>query len=429
MKGTIRGLRWWIIGVVMIGTSLNYLTRSTLGVAAPTVLADLSIGEREYGLITAAFQLGIMLQPVAGYLLDLIGLRVGLAAFAAAWAAITVAHGFAGGWHALLALRAALGFAEGTAHPGGLKVVSQWFPARERGFAGGIYNIGASVGSMVAPPLVAAAILLWSWRAAFIIVGLMAAAWVVLWLTVYRSPAEHPRISDAEREQISAGREAHLIERERRPLSKLVRERNVWGLALPRFLADPTWGTLTFWLPLYLTTTRGFDLKQIAMFAWLPFVAADIGCMAGPAAAAWLHRRGVGLINARRCAFTIGAVLMICMIFVPRVQSPYAAIALLCVGGFAHQMLSVTCITMATDLFPQNEVGTVSGFAGTFANLGVLLFSLAIGGLVTTIGYDPFFVALSLLDLVAAAVLWTVIRPPSVPETSLPETSLVEKPL
>jgi ACS family hexuronate transporter-like MFS transporter len=324
-----------------------------------------------------------------------------------------MAHGFATGWPSLLALRAALGVAEGTAHPGGLKVVSEWFPARERGFAGGIYNIGASVGSMIAPPLVAAAILFWNWRAAFFIVGLMAAAWVVVWLLVYRSPAEHPKISDAEREQILAGREAHLTVRERRPLSKLVRERNVWGLALPRLLADPTWGTLTFWLPLYLTTTRGFDLKQIAMFAWLPFVAADFGCMAGPTVAAWLHRRGVGLINARRCAFTIGAILMICMIFVPQVESPYAAIALLCLGGFAHQMLSVTCITLATDLFPQNEVGTVAGFAGTFANLGVLLFSLAIGGLVATVGYDPFFIALSLLDLVAAAVLWTVIRPPS----------------
>ena len=413
MGRTILGLRWWIIGVVMIGTSLNYLTRSTLGVAAPTVLADLNIGEREYGWITAAFQLGIMLQPVAGYVLDLIGLRVGLAAFATAWAGITMAHGLATGWPSLLFLRGALGIAEGTAHPGGLKVVAEWFPARERGFAGGIYNIGASIGSMVAPPLVAAAILFWNWRAAFFIVGLMAAAWVVVWLLVYRSPAEHPKISSQEREQILSGREAHLAVTQRRPLSKLLRERNVWGLALPRFLADPTWGTLTFWLPLYLTTTRGFDLKQIAMFAWLPFVAADFGCMAGPTVAAWLHRRGVGLINARRCAFTIGAMMMICMIFVPQVESPYTAIALLCVGGFAHQMLSVTCITLATDLFPRNEVGTVAGFAGTFANLGVLLFSLAIGGLVATVGYDPFFIALSLLDLVAAAVLWIVVRPPS----------------
>ncbi|PXA97722.1 MFS transporter [Nostoc sp. 3335mG] len=408
----IRGLRWWIIAIVMVGTSLNYLTRSTLGVAAPTVLADLGIGTREYGWITAAFQAGIMLQPVAGYVLDSIGLRIGLAVFAGAWAIITMAHGLATGWLSLLGLRAALGVAEGTAHPGGLKVVAEWFPAKERGFASGIYNIGASFGSMLAPPLVAAAILWWNWRAAFFIVGILAGTWAIAWYLLYRPVEQHRRLGEAERRNIVEGREAHLTSRPRRPIGALLKERNLWGIALPRFLADPTWGTLTFWLPLYLTTVRGFDLAQIAMFAWLPFVAADIGCLAGPAAAAWLRRRGVGLINARRGAFTIGALLMTGMIFVGRVDSPYAAIALLCLGGFAHQMLSVTCITLATDLFPQDEIGTVAGIAGTFANLGVLLFSLAIGTLVASVGYDPFFVALSLLDLLAAAVLWTVVKPP-----------------
>lgn len=408
----IRGLRWWIIGIVMVGTSLNYLTRSTLGVAAPTVLADLSIGEREYGWITAAFQAGIMLQPVAGYALDTIGLRVGLSLFAGAWAIITMAHGLATGWLSLLGLRAALGMAEGTAHPGGLKVVAEWFPAKERGFASGIYNIGASFGAMLAPPLVAAAILWWNWRAAFFIVGTLAGLWAVAWFVFYRPVEAHRRLGEAERRRIVEGREAHLTARPRRPIGALLKQRNLWGIALPRFLADPTWGTLTFWLPLYLTTARGFDLGQIAMFAWLPFVAADIGCLAGPALAAWLRRRGVGLINARRGAFTIGALLMTAMIFVGRVESAHAAIALLCLGGFAHQMLSVTCITLATDLFPQDEIGTVAGIAGTFANLGVLLFSLAIGLLVATIGYDPFFVALSLLDLIAAAVLWTVVKAP-----------------
>lgn len=412
MRRPIRGLRWWIIGIVMVGTSLNYLTRSTLGVAAPTVLADLGIGTREYGWITAAFQAGIMLQPVAGYVLDTIGLRVGLAVFAGGWAVITMAHGLATGWLSLLGLRAALGVAEGTAHPGGLKVVAEWFPAKERGFASGIYNIGASFGSMLAPPLVAAAILWWNWRAAFFIVGTLAGLWAIAWYVLYRPVEAHRRLGEAERARIVDGREAHLTAQPRRPIGTLLRQRNLWGIALPRFLADPTWGTLTFWLPLYLTTTRGFDLGQIALFAWLPFVAADIGCLAGPAVAAWLRRRGVSLLNARRGAFTIGALLMTGMIFVGRVESPHAAIALLCLGGFAHQMLSVTCITLATDLFPQGEIGTVAGIAGTFANLGVLLFSLAIGTLVATVGYDPFFVALSLLDLLAAAVLWTVVKAP-----------------
>ena len=175
-------------------------------------------------------------------------------------------------------------------------------------------------------------------------------------------------------------------------------------------LADPTWGTLTLWMPLYLASERGCDIKQLALFAWLPFLTADIGAMTGPTIAYWLQRRGVSLINARRFAFTVGAVLMSGMMFVAKVQDQYMALALLCLGGFAHQTLSITVITMASDLFRKNEVATVAGIAGFCGNVGVLVFTLMVGGLVKAIGYDPFFVALALLDILGAIWLWTVVR-------------------
>ncbi|MDQ8755253.1 MFS transporter [Sphingosinicella sp. LHD-64] len=413
MARRIRGLRWWIIAIVMLGTIVNYLTRSTLAVAAPTLMADLAIDERQYSWITAAFQAGIMLQPVVGYILDVIGLRVGLALFATGWGVFTVAHGFATNWQWLAAARGLLGFSEGTSHTGGLKVVSEWFPARERGFAGGIYNLGASAGSALAAPLVAFAILMWNWRAAFFIAGALAFVWVLLWLTFYQPPERHRRVSEAERDHIFLGQEAHIQATEARPpVLSLLRRRNFWGIALPRFLADPTWGTLTFWMPLYLVTVRGFDLAEIALFAFLPFVAADLGCLFGPALVLWLERRGISLVDARRWTFTFGALLMTGMMFVGTVESAYLAVALLCLGGFAHQTLSVTCITMASDLFRKNELGTVAGMAGTLANLGVLIFSLLIGGLVASIGYAPFFIALGLLDLIAAVLLWTLVKAP-----------------
>ena len=413
MARRIRGLRWWIIGLVLAGTAINFLTRSTLGVAAPVLMADLAIDERQYGWITGAFQLGIMMQPLAGWLLDLIGIRAGLALFAAAWGTITMAHGLATGWISLAGLRGALGFAEGTGHPGGLKVVADYFPARERGFATGIYNIGASMGGVIAPPLVVWSIWMWNWRAAFVVAGALGLAWAILWWLVYRPRAEHPALTPEERTHIESDQEPHLAAADTRPsFLEIARQRNFWGIALPRFLADPTWGTLIFWMPLYLTTQRGFDLGQIALFAWLPFVAADAGCLFGPAIALFLQRRGVPLITARKCAFTVGALLMMGMMFVGRVESPVSAIALLSLGAFAHQTLSITVISMAPDLFRRHEIGTVAGSAGLFANLGVLLFSRAIGGLVAKIGYDPFFVALGLLDLLGAAVLWTMVREP-----------------
>src|ERR1035441_172674 len=227
-----------------------------------------------------------------------------------------------------------------------------------------------------------------------------------------RLPGRHAALSEEERRYIQSGQEQHLQGDGSRPsILAILRRRNFWGIALPRFLADPTWGTLTFWLPLYLTTVRHMNIRQIALFAWMPFLAADFGCLFGGLVSMTLQKyAGATLINARRATFTLGACLMLGVGFVGFVQSPYAAIALLSLAGFAHQTLSVTVITMSSDLFKKNEVATVAGMAGTFGNAGLLIFSLAIGGLVATIGYTPFFICLGIFDLIGAALLWTLVK-------------------
>ena len=402
-----------MIGLLMLGSIINYLTRSALGVAAPTILAQLHITEKQYSWIVSTFQGALMLQPVSGYVLDVVGLKIGFALFAIAWSFISMGHALAHSWQALAGLRALLGLAEGCANPAGMKATSEWFPAKERHFAGGVFNLGASAGSMVAAPLVAWAILEYNWQTAFVVTGLIGLVWVTFWLIFYQSPARHRSLSDAERSYIAQGQEAHLGGSGRPSIASILGQRNFWGIALPRMLADPTWGTLTFWLPLYLSTVRHFDLKQIALFAWLPFLAADLGCLFGGTISLALQRYfGASLINARRGAFTLGACLMMGVAFVGFVDSPYVAIALLSLAGFAHQTLSVTVITMASDLFKRSEVATVAGMAGTCGNAGLLVFSLLIGGLVTTVGYSPFFVGLAVLDLLGAAVLWTLVREP-----------------
>lgn len=407
-------LRWTMIALFVGAMVLNYLARSVLGVAAPMILAEQAISNQQYGWITGAFQIGVMFQPLAGYLLDGVGLRLGFALCVALWSLLTMAHGFATGWISFAALRGLLGLAEGSAQPAGQKLVAEWFPARERGVAGGIYNIGASFGAILAPPLVAWAVMTQSWRLAFFAAGAMGLAWSALWLLWYRGPASHPRLGAAERRLIDEGQEVRLsASGTRASIPALLRRRDLWGIALPRLLADPVWGMLSFWMPLYLARVRGFDLGQIALFAWLPFLAADLGCLFGPAVAAFLQRRGIALIDARRWAFTLGATMMTGMAFVGMVASPYAAIALLCLGGFAHQTLSVTVITMASDLFRRNEVATAAGLAGLAGNLGVLIFSLTLGGLVDQVGYGPFFLLLGVLDLFGAALLWTLVRKPA----------------
>ncbi|WP_040309837.1 MFS transporter [Asticcacaulis biprosthecium] len=406
------GVRWGIIALLTVGTILNYLTRSTLSVAAPTLMTTMNMSEKDYGFITGVFQFGIMLQPIAGFVLDVVKLKMGMFLFALAWGVITMLHALAGNWQTLAWLRGFQGFAEGTAQPGGLKVVSEWFPAKERGFASGLYNIGASVGSMLAPPLVAFAILYYNWQAAFVFTGALGVLWAILWFFTYRSPQDHKALKDKEKSYILDGQEKHLAATGERPsMLKILKQRNFWGIAIPRFLADPTWSTLVFWMPLYLATVRGFDLKQIALFGWLPFVAADIGCLFGPFLVATFQRFGISLITARKLTFSVGAILMMGVVFVGFVESPYVAIALLCLGAFAHQTLSVTVITMSSDLFRQSEVATVAGMAGTAANLGALLFSVAIGTLVATTGYTPFFFILGGIDLLGALLLWFLVKP------------------
>jgi ACS family hexuronate transporter-like MFS transporter len=334
------GLRWWMMSLIMLGSILNYLTRQTLSVAQVHLKDSLAISDEQYGLITGAFQITLMLQPVCGYVMDVIGLRIGLAIFVVAWSVIGMAHGLAGSWRSLAFLRGLMGFAEGSANPAGMKATALWFPAKERGLAGGIYNIGASAGMMLAGPLVLFAVTYLNWQSAFIISGMLGLVWVALWLLFYESPARHKWLSEKERDYIATGQEKALDSAGKPSVWEIIKERNFWGIALPRFLADPTWIALGAWLPLYMREERGWELKEIALFTWLPFLAADFGCIFGGLLASKIMKHShVSLILARKIAFTLGAILMIGVAFAGQVEDPYMVIALFSLAGFAHQTL------------------------------------------------------------------------------------------
>ncbi|EBW5564047.1 MFS transporter [Salmonella enterica subsp. enterica] len=412
----IKGLRWWIIGLVALGTAINYLARSSLSVAASTLFTELHITEQQYSWVIMSFQMAYTLaQSVCGYILDSIGLRIGFFIFALAWSFANMAHALAINWQSLAFCRGLLGLSESAAIPAGIKATSEWFPSKERGIAGGLFNIGTSLGAMLAPPIVVWAIIYLHWQFAFIFTGSFGLIFAFLWLFLYRPPEKHKWISEEEKQYIAAGQETELQSDgdKRPPLKSLLKQRNFWGIAMTRFLSDPVWGTLSFWLPLYLIQVRDLPLKEIAMFAWLPFLAADIGCVAGGVLSNLLITKfHVTTVNSRRIGFTIGALLMTSLSAVGFVENVYFAIALISLGGFAHQMLSTMAMTLASDLFKKNQVATVSGMAGSAAWLGQLLFTMVMGLLVHQIGYTPFFIALSILDLIATAIIWiTVIDP------------------
>jgi len=403
-------LRWWIIGLVTLGTILNYLARSTLSVAAPTLKEEFSMSTEDYSWVVLAFQASYtVMQTVAGSVLDALGTRLGFFLFAVGWALANMAHAMATGWQSLAFFRALLGGTEAAAIPAGAKTVSQWFPPRERPLATSLFQMGTSVGNMIAPPLVAFCILAWNWQAAFIVTGALSLAWAGLWWWGYRDPGAHPRLTEAERAVIVSGQSEDVSGK---PATRkdVLKSRSFWAIAVPRFLSEPAWQTFNFFIPLYLVAVWKLDLKSIALWAWLPFLAADFGSLAAGLLPPWLMKRGASLLSSRKITMTLGALCMLGPACIGLATSPGVAIALFCVGGFAHQMLNGALITLCADVFDSRTVGTASGMAGTAAWVGGMLFTLLIGQSADQFGYNPLFVALAALDLVAAVVLWGLLR-------------------
>lgn len=410
----IKGLRWWIVGLVMLGTILNYLSRSSLSVAAPTLSDKLHMTTQQYSYAVAAFQGAYtVMQPIAGYILDSVGIKIGFAVFAIAWSISNMLHGFANGWLSLAFFRSLLGMTEAAVFPASLKTISEWFPAKERSVAVGWVNTGTSIGAMLAPPLVVWCILSISWQAAFIVTGGLGIIWGVLWLICYNSPKNHARLSEEELGYIRAGQEAqhHDGAAQRPSIKQIVKTRKFWGIAIPRFLSEPAWQTFNFWIPLYMVTVHHFNLKQVAFFAWLPFLAGDLGCVLGGYLAPFYQRVfGTSLITSRKLVVLSGCLLMVGPGCIGLISSPYAAIGLFCIGAFAHQALSGGLYSLTSDVFGKHTVGSATGLAGMCGWLGGMLFSLVVGALASKIGYNPLFVCLTLFDLAAACVVWNLLK-------------------
>ncbi|WP_044042987.1 MFS transporter [Caballeronia insecticola] len=410
---TVIGLRWWIIALVCAGTIVNYLSRNALGVMAAELKTLMNMSTQQYSYVVGAFQVGYtIMQPVCGLIIDVIGLRLGFALFACLWSATGIAHAFAAGWMSLAALRGLMGLSEAVAIPAGMKVVAEWFPNREKSVAVGYFNAGTSLGSLLAPPLVVFLSLRYGWQSAFVVTGAMGFIWAAFWYWLYRAPGEHPRISKQEHGAIVDGQTplAHRSQGKRR-ISEVLGTRRFWAIAQARFFAEPAWQTFSFWIPLYLATERHMDLKHIAMFAWLPFLAADLGGLFGGYLSPFLMKRfRLPLVASRIAGVVLGAFMMIGPACIGLVASPYEAIALFCVGGFAHQMISALVNTLTADVFEPGEVGTAAGFAGMAAWIGGLGFSLVVGALADSIGYTPLFAALGAFDLIGAALLIVLMR-------------------
>jgi MFS transporter, ACS family, aldohexuronate transporter len=412
-----RHLRWWIVSALFLSTAINYIDRQTLSVLSPVIIKEFHFSHEDYSRIVAAFQIAYAgMWLIGGVLIDIIGVRIGLAVAMVWWSISGMMTGLANSLRQFEGLRFLMGMGEGCNWPGASKTVAEWFPGKERGLAVGIFDSGSSVGAIFAPPLVVFIATHFGWRVAFLTSGTLGFIWLFLWLGLYRPLQSHPRVGADERALIVAGQETAEVSSERGVAKwlTLLRQPNTWGIVLGRSLTDPIWWFYVFWLPQYLSDARGFSLKQIAIFAWIPFLAADLGNLTGGFVSGALIKRGMPVVRARKWVCVVSSLPIMAGIPAALTSNAYLALFFISVATWGYASWSTMGLTFPSDLFPRDVVASVTGLSGFGASgIAGTLFTLAVGALVDNFhSYVPAFVAAGLIPLLATACVLVLIRAP-----------------
>ena len=412
MDKKIKGLRWRVAGILTLDTINNYMDRMTLSVVIIQIQASLAITDSEFAMLNSLFLLAYAIMYAGGgRLVDLLGTYIGFLLINVFWALAVIAHGFSNGFLGLAISRFLLGIGEGGGFPASSKAVSEWFPARERSIAFGMFNTGSSIGSLIAVPLFSFIMLKLGWRAVFFVDVGLGLLWSLYWEFFYSLPEEHPNITDEELELIT---NAHREEAAEEPVVQvrwldLFRDRAVMGLIAVKFLTDPVWYFYIFWIPKYLFDERGFDIAQVGYFAWIPYAEAGFGSMLGGWLSSWFIRKGRSLNLARKLTLGFGAALMPAAIMVVSVPVSLA-IVFISLAFMGHQIWNVVIKTLPADLYPKSHVGSVAGLIGSSGAFGGMVFAAFVGWLLASAGsYAPVFAIAGLLHPISFAILLLMI--------------------
>lgn len=411
----VRGLRWWIVGLIFLATLINYIDRLTISVLAPVITADLHLTNTEFGGIIFWFLLAYTIsQGLSGKLYDRVGTKRGFIFSIVLWSVAAMSHALARGLASLSVFRFVLGLGEAGNWPGAAKTVAEWFPIRERAFGMAIFNSGAALGSVLAPPLIVWLSLSYGWRTTFIATGSLGFVWLIFWVLCYQTPERHKWLSDEERQLIRAGQQttpAAGAAGKQLGWFELLRYRQVWAIVLSRFLTDPVWWLYITWLPKYLADARGFSLVKIGLFAWVPYVAADIGSLSGGWMSGYLIGRGWSVDRSRKLVILIAAMLMPAGILAAFAHNAMVALALIGVVLFGFQVWINNVQTLPSDFFSDKAVASVAGLGGTGAGISSMIFILSTGWIVDHFSYVPVLVAAGLLAPLGTMILFALSGP------------------
>lgn len=411
--------RWMICALLFFATTINYMDRQVLGILAPTLQREIGWSEAQYGAIvswfTIAYALGLL---VAGRVMDRLGVRRGLAIAIVTWSIAAMSHALARTANAFATARFALGLGESGNFPAAIKAVAEWFPARERALATGIFNAGSNIGAIVAPLVVPWIALTWGWRYAFIWTGLLSATWLAFWLNIYRPPQEHHRCSPAELALIRGDVTEPTVAIR---WKGLLGHRQTWAFAIAKLMTDPVWWFYLFWMPKFLDAKFGVHLAGLAAPLIVVYALADVGSVGGGWLSGALINRGWSVNRGRKVTLLIAALLIVPTMFAPRVNGMWAAVLIVGVAAAAHQWWSANLFTLSSDMFPRQAVGSVVGIGGFFGALGGAVFQRITGIVLQHNGenYTPIFLVCGFAYVTALAIVQLLV--PRLERIQLPE--------
>jgi ACS family hexuronate transporter-like MFS transporter len=414
------GVRWLILVLLFTATVIAYIDRLTVSFLAPVIKEDLGISNMQYAGITTWFLLVYsVFQFFSGRMYDRIGIRKAYSLSITVWSVAGVLHAVSGGILGMSVFRGLLGLGEAGHWPGVIKTVAEWFPVNMRAFAMGIVNAGASVGSVIAPPFIVWLLLNFGWQSAFVITGALGFVWVVIWWFFYQPPASHTWVTPTERmiikgvqEERESGRVLETTDDTNNgvlDLGRLYKTRQVWALTIARFLGDPIWWLYLVWLPLYLKNEKGFTMQQIGNLAWLPYLFAALGGIAGGWFSGYLIKRGFSVNKARKIAIIVGTFFLPAGLFVISASSPLTMWIYICLTLFGFQFWVNNVQTLPGDLYERKYIGSVSGMSQSGAGFGSMLFVLATGWVVDYYSYTPILIAAGVLGPLATISLFALV--------------------
>jgi len=403
-------VRWWILTLLFLATTINYMDRIAFGFLVPEIRKDMVLDERTYGYMTSAFEMAYTVGfLVMGKFIDRYGTKLGYAVAIAWWSAAALFHALARTPISLGMNRALLGLGEAGNFPAAIKSVAEWFPRKDRAFATGIFNAGSNVASMVGPPLFTVMVAEYGWRGCFVITGALGFIWLVIWMITYRKPEDHPHVNEVERAYILSEDDGT-----KEPAIGWIAAlgyRETWGFAAGKFLTDPVWRFYSYWLPVYLYDVRGFDMKKVGWVLPFIYLMADFGSVAGGWLSGYFMRKGFDVGRSRKMAMGVCAGCMPLAVTAVLFDNPITAILLMSLATAAHQGWSANQFTTVSDVFPRPAVASVTGIGGCAGGLGGVIFATLLPGyLIPLVGYKPIFLTFGTFHLTALLLVHLLMR-------------------